>query len=301
MKIIGSQSGRIFLSLAIVCTLIALGFFAVYTLSERALRDVQLPPPFIMPSVVNKATVERGRHLARTRGCFGCHGQQLQGIDFSEEWQGMGTTVAPNLALFAKQYDPAVLEAAIRHGIGHDGKALWSMPSYNFKHLSDDDTVALIAFLQSAPVIEHELPTPRYSWSLRWTIAHGAEPHMADLVAAMPELQLGEGDDPRHVRGEYFAMTSCNECHGYDLRGQWEYGPGTPDLAIVAAYSLDDFRRLLHEGIAIGDRGDLRMMSAVARDRFAELSDEEIADLHAFLQTLANVPAPANVPWRPGS
>jgi cytochrome c553 len=173
------------------------------------------------------------------------------------------------------------------------------MPSYNFKNLSDDDIVALIAFLQSAPVVEKELPAPRLSWSLRWTIARGAEPHMAELVAVMPALRLGAGNDPQLRRGEYFAMTACNECHGFDLRGGWQFGPGTPDLAIVAAYTPDDFRRLLREGIAIGERNELRMMSAVARDRFAELSDEEIADLYAFLRSLASEPVPAGVPWRP--
>ncbi|NNC77484.1 MAG: c-type cytochrome [Woeseiaceae bacterium] len=299
MKIIASQSGRFLYAILAVPVLVALGFLAVFVLSERELRSVQLPPPFEMPPVVDKATVERGRHLARTRGCLGCHGQQLQGVDFSEEWLGMGTTIAPNLALFAKQYEPAVLEAAIRHGIGHDGKALWSMPSYNFKHLTDKDTVALIAFLQSAPVIEQNLPKPRFSWSLRWTIATGAEPHMVDLVAEVPALRLSEGDDPQLARGEYFAMTSCNECHGFDLRGSWQYGMTTPDLAIVAAYSLDDFRRLLREGIAIGNRDNLRLMSVVARGRFAELSDEEITDLYAFLSSLAHEPVPANVSWRP--
>lgn len=145
MSIVFRQSGRILLALPATLGSVAFGFVAVYGLSERTLRDVQCPTPFKMPPVVDKATVEHGRHVARTPGCLSCHGQQLQGTDFSEEWQGMVTTVAPNLALFAKQHEAAVLEAAIRHGIGRDGKAVWSMPSYNFKHLSDDDMVALTA------------------------------------------------------------------------------------------------------------------------------------------------------------
>ena len=40
---------------------------------------------------------------------------------------------------------------AIRHGVGHDGRALWVMPSLSFSRLSDEDLGALIAYLESRP------------------------------------------------------------------------------------------------------------------------------------------------------
>ena len=281
------------LFLAVLLGLTALGYGAVYGVSEMKLRDVSPPPPFNHPIKTDSVTLERGRHLARTRGCFGCHGQQLQGRVFTEEWDWVDRAVAPNLAAYAKQHGASTLETAIRHGIGHDGRALWSMPSYNWVHLTDNDVAALIAYLRSASVVDVALPSPRLGFKARWKIAMGEEDHMAQWAKGVPPLRTNLADS-QLVRGQYLAMTTCNECHGLDLRG----GFGTPDLAIVAGYAEEDFRRLLKEGIAIGGRDSLRLMTMVAEDRFAHFTEQEQADLYAFLKTLMKEPVPESVFWR---
>ena len=274
------------------------GVALLYGVSEWRLRDVTTAIAFMRAIPSDVETIERGRHLARTRGCFGCHGQQLQGADFTEQWQTGGRTVAPNLAIHARNHDAAALEAAIRQGIGSDGRALWSMPSYNFTRLTDEDLAALIAFLRSAPVVESELPKPWLGWKTRLQIAMGEEGHMADWVGDVPPLRADSAADAALARGEYLAMTTCNECHGLDLRGAvWPDG-STPDLAIVAAYPEADFRRLMKEGIGIGGRSDLGLMTLVATERFAAFTEQELLDLYAFLPTLAGTPVPQGVRWR---
>lgn len=285
-------------SLAVIVFLLVLGLAYVHFGSERYLANVTADAPFDHPIPNDLETIERGQHIARTRGCFGCHGQQLEGTDFSEEWDWVDTAVAPNLAQFAKEHSPAVLEAAIRQGIGADGRALWSMPSYNFTNLGDDDTAALIAFLQSAPVVEKDLPRPRLGWAARWRIVSGQAQHMADWADQMPPPLLGDGDDPQLVRGEYLAKTSCNECHGFDLRGMEDIDFVTPDLAILAAYSDSDFRTLMQRGEAIGGRTDLGLMTMVARDRFAHFTEQELNDLLAYLRTLPGQPVDKEAAWR---
>ena len=56
-----------------------------------------------------------------------------------------------------------------------------------------------------------------------------------------------------------------------------------PPLIIAKSYSLDDFRRLMREGIGLGDR-DLGLMSQMAEFRLKHLKDGEIEALHAYLQ-----------------
>ncbi len=274
------------------------GLAYVYFASERYLRDVAADSSYVYPGREDAETIERGRHLARTRGCFGCHGQQLQGAVFSDEWAWVGTAVAPNLAKYAREHDPATLEAAIRQGIGHDGKALWSMPSYNFVLMNDNDVSALIAFLRSAPVEDKELPQPDLGWETRMLIVSGQAQHMPEWGSRMPPLLLGEGDDPQLVRGEYLAKTSCNECHGFDLRGQPYPVNPTPDLAILAGYSDEDFRHLMQTGEAIGGRTDLGLMTMVAKDRFAAFTEQELEDLLAYLRTLPQQPIDHQASWR---
>lgn len=283
----------------LVAGLAALAFTAVYAVSEARLRDVARTSAFDYAIPSDAASIERGRHLARSRGCFGCHGQKLEGKDFGEQWDWPARAVAPNLAAYTKAASPQEIEAAVRQGVGRDGKALVSMPSYNFTRLTDEDMAALIAFLQSAPVVEQKLPKPRLGWSVRWDFVRGAEKHMGYWVKLVPELRVDPTTHPQRARGEYLAMTMCNECHGLDVRGDTLYGQ-TPDLSMVAAYSREDFEMLIKTGVASGGR-QLGLMSLVAPDRFPELRDDEIDDLYAYLSSLTNEPVPKNVPWRPAN
>lgn len=274
-------------------------FLYVYDASESYLYDVSIDPVLLPETPARDAeTVERGRHIARTRGCFGCHGQQLEGRVFTEEWIWVERAVAPNLARFARDYDASAIEAAVRQGVGHNGKALWSMPSYNFALLSDADMAALTAFLSSAPVVDETLPPPKLGWEARMRIVRGEAQHMAEWADQMPPLLLGDGDDPQLVRGEYLAKTMCNECHGFDLRGQVDIDMSMPDLAILTAYSETDFRRLMKTGAGLGGREDLGLMTLVAKDRFAYLNDDELDDLLAYLQTLPGTPVDKDASWR---
>lgn len=274
------------------------GWFAwVFVASENYLADVAPGPVFDYPVSTDPAVIERGRHVARTRGCFGCHGQQLQGRSFAEEWPEVGVAVAPNLAKLAREQAPAVLEAAIRQGIGHGGKALWSMPSYNFVHLADADVAAVVSFLRSAPVVEADLPEPSLSWGVRIEMSRGTAQHMADWAAAVPPLLLGPDADPQLRRGQYIAFTTCNECHGFDLRGTGEVD-SAPDLAILGGYPDEQFRTLMQHGEGIGGRTDLGLMTEVAQGRFAFFTEDELTDLLAFLRTLPGYPVDREAAWR---
>ena len=60
----------------------------------------------------------------------------------------------------------------------------------------------------------------------------------------------------------------------------------SPDLRVVAAYSAEDFARLLRTGIAMGDR-KLGVMREEAQDNLSHLTDAEIAALYEYLHALA--------------
>ncbi len=275
-----------------------LGFGAVYALSELKLRDVDHDPPFARPIPTDPASIENGRYIARTRGCFGCHGQQLEGQDFGEQWDWPARAVAPNLAKYAREHDDVTLEAAIRQGIGANGRALVSMPSYNFARLDNEDTAALIAFLRASPVVESDLPSPKLGWIPRWDFAFRGETHYEDWADAVPPLRIDAEMNPARARGEYLAMTTCNECHGLDLRGANLYGMPTPDLAIVGAIEREEFERIIRTGLGLGER-HLGLMTLVAEDRFADMTERDVDDLYLHLSSLLGEPPPQGVFWRP--
>lgn len=267
-------------SLGIAVTLLAVaaaGFTSIYLASEARLRSFPRPPPFERPIPADDLAVARGDHLVRTRGCRGCHGAQLEG---EAMW---GYAVSPNLAAYAREHSAAVFEAALRHGIGADGKAFYSMPSYNFLLLRDADVADILAYLRSIPVATAELPDASLPWKIRWDIARGADEPIAAFLAEVPALKHADGPDARIARGEYLAMTTCIECHGFSLHADAPFGESiAPDLIVVAGYSEAAFANFMKTGTALGGR-ELPMMSGVARGRFAHLADDEVRDLYAYL------------------
>ena len=280
---------RLALALGAIAAIAVLGVVAIY-----ALIGVELDRTFDIPGTqvdvgYDEATISEGARLARLRGCNGdCHGETVNGAVFFEVPDGTAV-VAPDLGRIARDYSIAELERVIRHGVRPDGTSVIRiMPSDMFYHLSDDDLGAIIAFLKSQGAGDESLPSRRvgplgrlmffYYRNLLGTILT-AEAIEHDA----PRLQPAKTDASSH--GRYLAVTICTECHGDDLRGGAD--GFSPTLAIVAAYSLDDFRRLLRTGEPVGGR-ELGMMGVVARSRFAHFSDSEISNLHAYLRTLAS-------------
>lgn len=249
--------------------------------SEAHLKSFDRPPAFTREIPSDEASVARGDHLVRTRGCRGCHGEQLEGKLI---WD---MAAAPNLAEYVRTHSPATFEAALRHAIGHDGRALFSMPSFNFLRLRDEDVADILAYLRTVPVVENELPRGRLPWKIRYDLARGADWAVPGYIDRVPQLSQQGNPNPRIARGEYIAMTTCNECHGLSLRADvpWE-GETAPDLLIVMAYDEASFTHLMRTGKALGER-ELPLMSGVARGRFAYFTDEEVADLYAFLRDMA--------------
>lgn len=260
----------------------------VYAASEWHYRSYAPPAPFAHPIAEDTATVAQGERLVLTRGCRGCHGAELEGEIM---W---GAAVTPNLAALAREISPAQFEAALRHGVGHNGRALYSMPSYNFVHMTDAEVAALFAYLRTAPVSENppqgEL-APLHEriindFNLRLTIARGEDGAMPKWLDQVPALAQQNNPNPAIARGEYLAMTSCNECHGFDLRSHAPW-PGTaPDLIVVGSYTPAQFETLMREGVP-SSGAELPMMGPVARGRFAHWTDEEVADLYAYLSDMS--------------
>ena len=259
-----------------VLAVFALGAWT-WARSESYLHSFDRPAPFALAIPDDDAARLRGDHLVRTRGCRGCHGDDLGG---QLMW---GYAVAPALPALARDVTPALFEAALRHGIDHTGTAMYSMPSYNFLRLRDADVAAIIAYLRSAPVAGNELPAASLPWSIRWDLARGADVPVAAILHKVPPLKRA-GEDSAVARGEYIAMTTCNECHGLNLVADSPFDDESAPslLALIQGYDEAAFTTLMRTGKALGNR-ELERMSGVARGRFVHFTDDEVRDLYAFL------------------
>ena len=163
------------------------------------------------------------------------------------------------------------------------------MPSHLFTHLTPDDMSALIAYMRSVPASGVGHPDPVFEEGARREITAGIFTSSATQVRNEGSSWPTDAGEP-YALGRYIVRATCAECHGISLRGEppnSDVSP-PPDLRMVAGYGLEQFRRLLQTGIAVGNR-DVGLMSRVAQRRFVNLTDSEIDAVHRYLQRVAQL------------
>jgi mono/diheme cytochrome c family protein len=260
--------------------LVLVAVVALYAVSEWKLRSAPKPAmaSLARPTPAQLADAPRQLHVL---GCLSCHGDRLQGDAFLDDPK-IARLYAPNLTLIAARATDQQLDHAIRQGIGHDGRPLLVMPSEGYQVLTDQEAAAIIAAIRTYPKTGTESPARSIGPLGRLGIVLGKFRTVPSLVAdykASPAADYG----PQFAAGRHIVEANCTECHGTSLRGQ-EVEPGvvSADLSIVGAYDLDQFKRLLREGVAPSGK-DIGLMGRIARSDFKHMTDEEIAAVHAYL------------------
>ena len=152
--------GKVFRRVAIAAGVSFVALVALYAVawqhSESALAQtfVVRDPPLAFAG--DAAEAARGAHLYGVLGCVECHGEGGRGKVFIDAGP-VAVVVAPNLtpAAVRERYDADALGVAIRHGLDPRGRPLRIMPSTDFMNLSDEDTAALVAYLQALPASDN--------------------------------------------------------------------------------------------------------------------------------------------------
>lgn len=265
-------------ALGLMAVVIGGCFLAIYGASEwRLSRRIEAPlVPLRPPSVPDLAEGER---MARIVGCWdGCHGQRGEGGH--EEIDGIVRHTAPTLSQVVGQYNDDELVRLIRYGVKRDGRTAVGMTSYTLWALGDQDLANIITHLRRQPVLPPVERALQLTWRGRVALVTGAWKGSAEQVdRSRPQW----GNLPQTTpfeRGRYLASVTCSECHGLDYRGNDL--EGAPSLAIIGAYSPDQFLELMRTARPISGRELNENMRWVAN---APFTDEEITGLYQFLRT----------------
>jgi cytochrome c553 len=270
--------------LGALAVLILLAAGAVWLVSSQKLNAEVAPRPdhLARPTPAQLADAER---QGRVFGCFSCHGNGLRGNKMFDE-PNVGTIWAPNLTNIAASASDEQLARAIRQGVGADGRSLFIMQSEVFQHLTDQEVAALIAMVRAQPRGGTDTPRNVYGPLGRLGIVLGKFKSAPDMVTEYSMLE------PIRVGGQYdaghrLAVLNCSGCHNADLSGK-EAKPGemSPDLAIVGAYDLPQFKILLRTGRPAGGQ-KLNLMASIARTDLSHMTDAEIEQLYAYLTARA--------------
>lgn len=269
----------------------------VYFASEGRLNETyDVQPPSISFSA-DSAAVARGKHIATTRGCADCHGDNLGGRAFADNFimgRIYGTNLTSGQGGVGGTYSDADWVRAIRHGIGPDGTPLILMPSYEYYYLSDRDLGALIAYLKQLPPVDRPDVGTAPGPMARLMVLTGELKLAAEVVdhdAPHPEAPPA---GPTVAYGEYLSKT-CTGCHGTDFSGgpipaappDWPPATNlTPDSTTgIGTWTPADFVRALREGT----RPDGSTIDPIMPRQMGQFTDEEITALWKFLRTVEPV------------
>lgn len=265
-----------------VATLILLMLVVIYAGSEYIMRENFVPEQRGLVMSEPASVLAEGERLATLYGCYrGCHGRHMEGIVAFDE-KPFVRAFAPSLTDAVRKYSTQEIEAVIRQGVRPDGHSVWMMPSGSFATMTDEQLSAILSFIKSYPGHEGEpgLPASRFYLAGRLFMMLGFVKSPASLAAEQqPASQASLKDRSKH--GEYLAANACSECHGMQLEGQEGF---TPPLLVAKAYSREQFKKLMAEGVGVGDR-DLGLMSEVAKIRFSQFKAEEVGVLYDYLQS----------------
>jgi len=231
------------------------------------------------------AQLADGERQARILGCVNCHGEGLRGRmmfdagPFAKVW-------APNLNELAARASDQQLAQAIRQGVGHDGRALYIMPSAMYSRLSDQEVAGLIAWIRRLPRAGERTSAIQWGPIGRFALATGG---LDSMLPTIEDFRIRQPFDTgrEHQAGRRLAATVCSECHGADLTGGQPMPDAIPpDLSIVGAYNQAQFVRLMRTGLPPNGR-DLGLMAEIARNNTSHMTDDELAELYAYLSARA--------------
>ena len=266
-------------------------------------------------SAADDAATGRGKYLFEAAGCGSCHGGEdgtsvpAGGIDLTTPFgRFYAPNITPNKTHGIGNWTEADFRAALRHGIGPDGRYLFPVfPFTSFTNLNDADIADLYAYLMSLPSSPkpskvHEA-TPPFGWRsllLFWrTLFFSEGPIRADAS------QSAEWN-----RGNYLvhAVAHCEECHTPRnflgaLKSSRAFagtiggpdGQNAPNITSdtetgIGSWSVNDIEHLLKTGETPDYEQVSSGMKAVVRGT-SKLTDADRHAIAVYLKTLPSIRA----------
>ena len=259
----------------------------------------------------DKARLERGKLLMQgVVACGNCHiprgekGELLVerglsgGFKFDEpEFTVFAANLTPDAMTGIGRWTDAQLGKAIREGIRPDGRVIGPpMPIEFYRHLSDDDLAAIVAYLRAQPAVKNAVPKPVY----RMPLPQNYGPPVKSVKAPPAS------DKVRY--GEYLAnIAHCMDCHtprddkGMLIRAKWGAGgqpiPGpwgvsitrnlTPDASGLKDWTDAEIAHTIRTGV---DRKGQPLKPPMAFDFYKNIGDSDMAALIAYLRSLKPLP-----------
>ncbi|NGM86256.1 cytochrome c [Parapusillimonas sp. SGNA-6] len=255
----------------------------------------------------NEQVLARGKYLMDgVVACANCHmprgdkGQPLfdkglsGGMPFNEAmFDAYAPNITPDVATGIGAWSDAQLAKAIREGIRPDGSVIGPpMPIQFYRHLSDDDLAAIIAYLKAQPAVVNKVSKSTYRMPLPPNYGPPVErvktPSTADQVVYGQYLaNIGHCMDchtPRDARGQL--VMSKLGAGGQAFKGPWGVSLSrnlTPDATGLKDWTDEQIAHAIQDGV---DRSGMHYKPPMAFGWYKNIDGEDMKALIAYLRSL---------------
>ncbi len=253
------------------------------------------------------AQIERGKYLMEGAvACGNCHfargdkGQPLLekglsgGMLFDEPpFKAYAANITPDPDTGIGKWTDAQLAKAIREGVRPDKSLIGPpMPIEFYRHLSDADLAAIIAYLRAQPAVKNEVPKSSYNMPL--------PPSYGPAIKAVKAPAMNN----KVKYGEYLAnIAHCMDCHtprndkgmllhdkfgagGMVFKGPWGESVSrnlTPHVTGLKDWSDAQIAKAIREGV---DRSGQHYKPPMGYDFYKTINDADMDALIAYLRAL---------------
>ena len=257
------------------------------------------------------AVLERGKYLMEgVVACGNCHmargdkGQPLPekglsgGMVFDEPpFKAYAANITPDPETGIGKWTDAQLARAIREGVRPDKTLIGPpMPIEFYRHLSDGDLAAIIAYIRAQPAVKSAVPKSRYNMPL--------PPSYGPPVKNVKAPAAGN----TRAYGEYLAnIGHCMDCHSpRDAKGMLQHDKtGAGGQVFKGPWGESVSRNLTPHPTGLKDFTDAQIIKSVRGgvdrsgqpykppmgfDYYKTISDADMAALITYLRSLKPLP-----------
>lgn len=283
--------------------------------STVALLDYHEANPTGVPASLAKASlVERGAYLAKAADCMVCHtapgGKQYAGgLGFKLPFGTLySTNITPDKETGIGNYSDGDFLNALHRGVRRDGARLYpAMPYTSYTYISDDDALAIKAYLFSLPPVHAAPPenTLEFPFNQRWGMLFWSAVFNPDT-----RFEPNTSKSAEWNRGAYLAeaLAHCGECHtprnlafaldnrkkfAGALTAGWRAFNITSDKQTgIGGWSDEQLVSYLSTGHATGRGTASGPMGEAVDQSFSQLVPEDIHAIAAYLRSVPPVSSP---------
>ncbi len=256
----------------------------------------------------------KGRYLTVAADCEACHTKEggaafAGGRPFETDF---GTIYSPNITPDAEtgigSWSDADFLRAVHEGIAKDGTHLYpAFPYAAYTHLTDEDVLAMKAYLFSLPAVKNTAPANTLHWpyNQRWLMAIWSKYYNPSKRFEPVADQSAEWN-----RGAYLAeaLGHCGDCHsprtalqalnnkrkfaGGMAEGWRAYNLSSDQQSGIGAWSAEDVEKYLKTGHS-DDRGSaFGPMAQAVHLSFQKLTASDVSAIVTYVRSVPAVSTP---------